>query len=105
MTSGTRTATVTGQLSCQALLAPTTVAFTITWNTGQTSTVRANVQSSLVEGTTFVVLLTGTVTGGLFNGSTFTQANTGAAGGIRDCLSGSGDGLPGIYTTTLLRIG
>ncbi|WP_052868762.1 hypothetical protein [Streptomyces niger] len=104
VTSGTRTSAVTGVLSCQALLTPTTDTFTITWNTGQTSAVRANVQSSLIEGTTFVVLMTGTVPGGLFRGSTFTQTNTGTAGDLLNCLSGSG-GLPGSYPATVLTIG
>ncbi|WP_030253342.1 hypothetical protein [Streptomyces violens] len=102
VTSGTRTDRVSGSLSCLELLLPTSTTFRITWNTGQTSTVEASVQSSL-EGATLTVVMTGTVTNGLFAGGTFLQTNVGAATDILQCELGEGT-VRDIYSTVTLEI-
>ncbi|WP_033260211.1 MULTISPECIES: hypothetical protein [Kitasatospora] len=104
VTSGSTSGTVPpgGDISCLTLLVPTSVTFPITWNTGQTSTVSANIQSS-IEGVTFVVVLSGTVTSGLFAGDTYLQTNVGAASDILLCNAGLGS-VQGVYSTVTLEI-
>ncbi|TYB60237.1 hypothetical protein FXF51_32100 [Nonomuraea sp. PA05] len=75
LTSGSRYTVVTSSgLSCLELLAARPFAFTITWNTGQTSTISGNLVANLAAG-----VLTGTVTSGLFAGDTVVQQQVGAA--------------------------
>ncbi|MEU6114480.1 hypothetical protein ABZ840_08100 [Streptomyces sp. NPDC047117] len=102
VTSGIRSSHLTGTLSCLELLAPTRITFTITWNTGQTSTVQANVQSSLA-GATLTVVTTGTVTSGLFAGDSVVQTNVGAATDTAVCTLGLGT-VSSIYSTVTLEI-
>ncbi|MCG8919531.1 hypothetical protein L6E12_27535 [Actinokineospora sp. PR83] len=103
LTSGTRTNTSSapGQ-TCLELLTNGTTTFTITWNTGQTSTISAN-RTSTVVGAALVTTHTGTVTSGLFAGSTVLQVLTGAAADVLLCTTGLGK-VAGIYSVVTLEI-
>ncbi|MEU4449308.1 hypothetical protein AB0K14_38260 [Actinosynnema sp. NPDC050801] len=103
ITSGSRT--YTGQepgRSCLDLLDSGSFTFTVTWNTGQTSTVSANDTSTIV-GAALVVTATGTVTSGLFAGSSVVQVTTGPATDVLLCTAGLGT-VAGIYSLTTLEI-
>jgi hypothetical protein len=56
--------------TCQSLLGSNPITLTITWNTGQTTTLSGNNVSSMV-GVNLVSTTTGTVTAGVFAGDTF----------------------------------
>lgn len=87
LTSGSRTFQGTGSRSCLSLLSAGTETFTITWNTGQTSTVSVGKLVNVV-GAALVVTFTGTVTSGLFAGDAVLQIVTGPAVGITLCTLG-----------------
>ncbi|MFI9005859.1 hypothetical protein ACIGNX_01330 [Actinosynnema sp. NPDC053489] len=103
ITSGTRTRTliIPGR-SCLDLLNGGPATYTITWNTGQTSTISSNFTSTTV-GTALVVTDTGTVTSGLFAGSTVVQVLTGPATDVLLCTAGLGT-VSSIYSTVTLEI-
>jgi len=78
--SRTRTLLVPGR-SCLDLLNSGSTTFTITSNTGQSSAISSNFTSTTV-GATLVVTDTGTVTSGLFIGSTVVQVLTAPAADV-----------------------
>ncbi|MFI9005856.1 hypothetical protein ACIGNX_01315 [Actinosynnema sp. NPDC053489] len=103
ITSGSRTRTLSSPgLSCLDLLGSGSTTFTITWNTGQTSTVASNFTATTV-GAALVVTDTGTVTSGLFTGSTVVQTLTGPAADVLLCTAGLGT-VSGIYAAATLEI-
>ncbi|PSL52498.1 hypothetical protein B0I31_113171 [Saccharothrix carnea] len=103
LTSGHRAISVLSPgFSCLELLNSGSVTFTITWNTGQTSTVSAN-YSATVVGAALVDVRTGTVTSGLFAGSTVLQTTTGPATDVLLCTAGLGT-VSGIYSLVTLEI-
>ncbi|MCK2218195.1 hypothetical protein MF672_031045 [Actinomadura sp. ATCC 31491] len=90
LTSGSRFTVVTSSgLSCLELLAARPFGFTITWNTGQTSTISGNLVANL-SGGVLTVTVTGTVTSGLFAGDTVVQQQVGAATDLTLCTLGQG---------------
>ncbi|EWC60846.1 hypothetical protein UO65_3776 [Actinokineospora spheciospongiae] len=103
LTSGARTnsSSAPGQ-TCLELLTNGPTTFTVTWNTGQTSTISAN-RTSTVVGAALVTTHTGTVTAGLFAGSTAVQVLTGAAADVLPCTLGLGT-VASIYSAVTLEI-
>jgi hypothetical protein len=75
--------------SCAELLGTAPVTFTITWNTGQTSTVVGTRTVTTAGGLLQTVLLA-TVTTGLFAGDTVVQTSTSAAAPVLLCTLGLG---------------
>ncbi|MBB5867906.1 hypothetical protein F4553_001285 [Allocatelliglobosispora scoriae] len=75
--------------SCVTLLGGGSRIFTITWNTGQTSTLTGTSNSNIV-GAAIVNVTTGTVTSGLFSGASFTQTVTTPSLAITFCTLGLG---------------
>jgi hypothetical protein len=78
--SGIRSATiangtVTGPSSCTAVLGSFSTTNTIVWNTGQTSRFDFDGTVTEVDGE-FVIVLTGSITAGLFSGATATEQTT-----------------------------
>jgi hypothetical protein len=102
LTSGSTAAQATGTRSCLSLLGASPRTFTITWNTGQTSTLSGN-QSSTIVGAALVVAFTGTVTSGLFTGDTVLHTITGPATDVTLCTLGLGT-VSSIYSTVTLEI-
>jgi hypothetical protein len=103
ITSGT--ATVVNQprqRSCLDLLAGGSMTIGITWNTGQTSTVSANFNTTVV-GALLQVVITGTVTSGQFQGDTVLLTQTGPATQVLLCTLGLGT-VQSIYSTVILEI-
>jgi hypothetical protein len=74
----------------------------ITWNTGQTSTVSANFNTNVV-GAVLEVVITGTVTSGLFQGDTVILNQTGPATQVLQCTLGLGT-VSSIYSAVTLEI-
>ncbi len=103
ITSGSRARTllIPGR-TCLDLLNSGSTTYTITWNTGQTSTVSSNFTSTTV-GAALVVTDTGTVTSGLFAGSTVVQVLTGPATDVLLCTAGLGT-VSSIYSVVTLEI-
>ncbi|MCS7478756.1 hypothetical protein ACFFQW_12955 [Umezawaea endophytica] len=103
ITSGSSggTTTVSGR-TCLDLLQSGTSAFTITWNTGQTSTISAN-RTSTIAGGLLVVTNTGTVTSGVFAGSTVVRVITSPATDITLCTLGLGT-VSSVYSLITLKI-
>ncbi len=90
VTAGFRARTANDQeQTCFDLLDVVSLTFTITWNTGQTSTISANRTINIV-GAALVLTDTGTVTSGLFAGSTVVQTTTGPAADVLLCTAGLG---------------
>lgn len=87
ITSGTRSATVTTTTSCADLLGPGTFTYTITWNTGQTSTLSTN-YTRVAAGALYTVTATGVVTAGVFAGDTVLVNYTGPSTDITLCTLG-----------------
>ncbi|HWO63678.1 MAG TPA: hypothetical protein VNO31_26960 [Umezawaea sp.] len=87
ITSGTRTAAFTITAGCLDLVGPGTITYTITWNTGQSSTITSN-YASTVAGAVLTVVSTGTVTAGLFAGDSVVATFTGPATDITLCTLG-----------------
>lgn len=103
ITSGFRT--YTGRepaRSCVDLLDNGVSTFTITWNTGQTSTVVAN-RVVTIAGAVMVATHTGTVTSGLFAGGTVIHVATGPSADVLLCTAGLGT-VPGVYALVTLEI-
>ena len=88
--------------SCLELLQPGPVSFTITWNTGQTSTVIGN-RVSTIAGAVLETVVTGTVTAGLFTGDTVVQSSTGASVDVTLCTVGLGT-VAALYAVVTLEI-
>jgi hypothetical protein len=106
LTSGSRQAQFTSPgRSCLTLLDSASVTYTITWNTGQTSTVSGNSTFNMV-GAVMVVTITGSVTSGLFTGDTVIQTVTGPATDITTCTLGLGtvSNLFGLMTLEITSI-
>ncbi|PSL52505.1 hypothetical protein B0I31_113178 [Saccharothrix carnea] len=89
-------------LSCLDLLQSGSITYTIVWNTGQTSTISANYTVTIV-GAALVVTRTGTVTSGLFAGSTVLQVITGPATDVLLCILGLGT-VSSTYSLVTLEI-
>ncbi|WP_447008940.1 hypothetical protein ACRAKJ_12410 [Saccharothrix sp. DSM 118769] len=103
VTSGSRARTSNDpEQTCLDLLDTGSSTFTIAWNTGQTSIVSAN-RTATVAGAALVVTQTGTVTSGLFTGSTVVQVNTGPSVDVLLCTAGLGT-VSGIYSLVTLEI-
>ncbi len=99
--SRTRTLLIPGR-TCLDLLNSGSTTFTIVWNTGQTSTISSNFTSTTV-GAALVVTDTGTVTSGLFAGSTVVQVLTAPATDVLLCTAGLGT-VSSIYSVITLEI-
>jgi hypothetical protein len=78
-----------GTRTCLDLLAALSQTVTITWNTGATSTLSANLTVTK-QGAVLLVTHTGTVTSGLFAGDTVVMTETGSATDITLCTLGLG---------------
>ncbi|MFI9009946.1 hypothetical protein ACIGNX_22215 [Actinosynnema sp. NPDC053489] len=103
ITSGSRTtAGSVPDTSCLDLLGSRSFTLTITWNTGQTSTISGN-SSATIAGAALISTFTGTVTSGLFTGSTVAQVLTGPAADVLLCTAGLGT-VSGIYSLATLEI-
>jgi hypothetical protein len=90
------------QRTCLDLLAGGSMTIVITWNTGQTSTVSANFNTTVV-GALLEVVITGTVTSGLFQGDTVILNQTGPATQVLQCTLGLGT-VSSIYSLVTLEI-
>lgn len=97
VTSGTITGTyqVAGR-SCTTLAGPGSSTSTVTWNTGQTSTLHLNF-TTVIAGAVYTSVVTGVVTDGLFQGDTVISNQTGPATDVLLCTAGLGT-VSGIYT-------
>ncbi len=103
LTSGSRTAAISyPNRSCLDLLDSSPLTFTITWNTGQKSTISGNTTATVV-GAALVVTVTGNVTSGLFQGGSVIQTVTGPATDITLCTLGLGT-VSSIYSLVTLQI-
>lgn len=89
VTSGTRGSTIVMTRSCLDLLSPANQTYTISWNTGQSSTISGTVSTSTV-GAVVIYTVTGTVTSGLFAGSSVVQVNVAPSADILLCTLGLG---------------
>ncbi|MYV64812.1 hypothetical protein GT043_02300 [Streptomyces sp. SID2131] len=88
--------------TCSDLLASGPLTFTITWNTGQNSTVSANSTTTLV-GALLITTQTGIVTDGLFKGDTVIQTSQAPAATITACELGLGN-VPSLYGLLTLEV-
>jgi hypothetical protein len=103
LTSGSRNVTFPyPDASCLKLLEPASLTFTITWNTGQTSTISGNTTVT-AAGPTVIITITGTVTAGLFTGDTVLQTITGPSATTLLCTAGLGS-VPSVYSLVTLTI-
>lgn len=103
LTSGTYARTNPARpRSCLDLLSSSSGTLTITWNTGQTSTLSVNVTTT-IAGAALVVTQTGTVTSGLFTGDTVVITQTGPAANVLLCTAGLGT-VSSIYGLVTLEI-
>ena len=102
LTAGSRSFTINATRSCLDLLNSAPVTFTITWNTGQQSTVSGNATASHV-GAALVVTITGNVTAGLFAGDSVVHTATGPATNTVLCTAGLGT-VSSIYSLVTLEI-
>jgi hypothetical protein len=103
LTSGTHAeAGVPRERTCLELLDSRSQTRTITWNTGDTSTLSLN-RTTTVAGAVLIVTLTGTVTSGLFAGDTVVATATGAATDITLCTLGLGT-VFGVYSAMVMEI-
>jgi hypothetical protein len=97
ITSGTFSGTFqVPNRSCLTLAGSGTSTSTITWNTGQTSTLALNFNTTIV-GAVYTSILTGAVTSGLFAGDNVISNQTGPATDVLLCTAGLGT-VPSIYT-------
>lgn len=88
--------------SCLDLLDSAAVTYTITWNTGQQSTISGNTTVTQV-GAVLIITVTGNVTAGLFAGDSVIQTSTAAATSITLCTLGLGS-VSSIYSLITLVI-
>ncbi|MFH8755935.1 hypothetical protein [Streptomyces atroolivaceus] len=103
VTSGTSVLTRPPRLrTCTDLLGASSGTFVVTWNTGQTSTVSANFNTTVV-GAVLVVVATGTITSGLFQGDALVMNLTGPATDVLLCTLGLGT-FESIYSALTLEI-
>ena len=103
LTSGSRSATIPyPALSCLDLLNSAPLTFTITWNTGQTSTISGSTTVT-TAGAALVVTITGNVTAGLFAGDSVVQTITGPSTAVTLCTLGLGT-VSSIYAVVTLTI-
>lgn len=103
ITSGSwRTVVPNITASCDFLLRSSSGSDTVTWNTGQTSTLSGNREAS-VEGALFIVTFTGTVTSGVFAGDTVVEQFAGPSTDITLCELGLGT-VSSIYSTLELEL-
>lgn len=89
LVAGKESKTITMLDDCTMVLGTLNVNFTITWNTGQTTTVSA-VRTASLSGSNLVVTFNGTVTAGLFLGSNVHQVFVGSGVDLINCLNGRG---------------
>jgi hypothetical protein len=75
--------------TCARLLGAQPVTITISWNTGQTTTLSGNSLNTIV-GVNLVSTTTGTVTAGLFAGDTFVHTAVYTATDLLLCIAGLG---------------
>ncbi|MEU1123838.1 hypothetical protein ABZ371_09725 [Streptomyces sp. NPDC005899] len=90
------------QRSCLELLASGAVTRTITWNTGETSTLSMN-RTTTVVGAALIVTHTGTVTSGVFAGDTVVVTEAGPAAAILTCTLGLGS-VSSVYNVLTMEI-
>ncbi|MFF7454667.1 hypothetical protein [Kitasatospora sp. NPDC008115] len=102
VTSGSAVLNFNATRSCLDLLAPSSASWTITWNTGQTSTLTGNAVNTVV-GAAIVTVFTGNVSSGLFAGDSVVLNFTAPAASILLCTAGLGT-VPGYYGATTLTI-
>jgi hypothetical protein len=88
ITGATFTSLVVGTFSC--LSGSTSNVSTYHWNNGQSSTVRGGFEVNLKPGGTTVLVLTGTVTEGLFQGATVVQTKVLPSTDLVACLTPEG---------------
>ncbi|MEU4807029.1 hypothetical protein [Actinosynnema sp. NPDC023587] len=88
ITGATFTSLVSGTFSC--LAGSTTNTSTYHWNTGHSSTVQGGFEVNLKPGGTTVLVLTGTVIDGLFQGATVVQTKVLPATDLTACLTPQG---------------
>lgn len=88
ITGATFTSLVVGTFSC--LSGSTSNISTYHWNNGQSSVVRGGFEVNLKPGGTTVLVLTGTVTEGLFQGATVVQTKVLPATDLVACLTPEG---------------
>ncbi|MBB5957258.1 hypothetical protein FHS29_003851 [Saccharothrix tamanrassetensis] len=88
ITGATFTSQVSGTFSC--LAGSTTNTSTYHWNTGHSSTVQGGFEVNLKPGGTTVLVLTGTVVAGLFQGATVVQTKVLPATDLTACLTPQG---------------
>jgi hypothetical protein len=101
--SGSRSLRVlTPDRSCLTLLEAAVSQFTITWNTGQSSTISGS-RTATVVGAALVVTITGNVTSGVFAGDSVVQTSTGPATDILACTLGLGS-VSSVYSIVTLEI-
>ncbi|GAA1335656.1 hypothetical protein [Saccharothrix algeriensis] len=99
ITGATFTTLATGTFSC--LSGSTSNTSTYHWNTGQSSTVEGGFEINLKPGGTTVLVLTGTVVSGLFEGATVVQTKVLPATDLTACLTPQGlTGVSGATTFT-----
>jgi hypothetical protein len=96
------TSTVSGAATrtCTDLLGSGILQFVNNWNTGDRSTITANYLANYVSGQ-FEIALHGTVTSGLFSGSTIV-ANTTQVADLADCDTPGG--LTGLFGPTVFSV-
>ncbi|MFD6620050.1 hypothetical protein ACFWFB_32935 [Streptomyces albidoflavus] len=103
VTSGTSSSVnAPRERSCLDLLGSGSSTITITWNTGQTSTLSTNFTST-VAGAVVEAVGSGTVTSGLFQGDTVVMDMTGPATDILLCTAGLGT-VSSVYSTMVLEL-
>jgi hypothetical protein len=90
------------QRTCLDLLSGGNMTLVITWNTGQTSTVSGNFDTT-VAGAVLEAVITGSVTSGLFQGNTVVLDQTGPATQVLLCTLGLGS-VASIYSAVTLEI-
>ncbi|MFD9950597.1 hypothetical protein ACFWYW_57330 [Nonomuraea sp. NPDC059023] len=97
ITSGTFTGSfVVPNRSCLTLAGSGASTSTITWNTGQTSTLSLN-YTTTIAGAVYTSVITGVVSGGLFAGDSVISNQSGPATDILTCTLGLGT-VSSIYT-------
>jgi hypothetical protein len=88
--------------SCVTLLNTGAEEYTITWNTGQTSTLSIN-RNATLAGPAFVVTHIGIVSSGLFAGDTVLRTATAPSIDLQLCLLGLGT-VSGIFAADVLEL-
>ncbi|MFE0151063.1 hypothetical protein ACFWY5_28230 [Nonomuraea sp. NPDC059007] len=97
ITSGTFTGSyLVPNRSCLTLAGSGTSTSTITWNTGQTSTLSLN-YTTTIAGAVYTSIITGVVSSGLFAGDSVVSNQTGPATDVLLCTAGLGT-VSSIYT-------